>query len=42
VLVPLAFLLTWMLLSVRVLGFAGWLFAALARGCRQLAAAGRG
>jgi hypothetical protein len=41
VLAPLAFLFTWMLFSVRVLGFAAWLFAALARGCRHLAAAGR-
>jgi hypothetical protein len=41
VLVPLAFLLTWMLFSVRMLGFTGWLFAALARGCRHLAAADR-
>jgi hypothetical protein len=38
VLVPLAFLLSWMLLSVRLLRFAGWLCAGAARGCRQLAA----
>jgi hypothetical protein len=42
VLVPLAFLLTWLLFSARLLRFAGWLFAALARGCGHLAAAGRG
>ena len=42
VLVPLAFLLTWMLFSVRLMRFAGWLFAALARGCRHLAVAGQG
>jgi hypothetical protein len=41
-LVPLAFVLTWMLFSVRLLRFAGWLFAALARGCRHLAVADRG
>ena len=41
VLMPLAFLLTWMLLSARLLRFAGWLFAALARGCRHLAGADR-
>jgi hypothetical protein len=38
VLVPLAFLLSWMLLSVRLLRFAGWLLAGTARGCRYLAA----
>jgi hypothetical protein len=32
-------LLTWLLLSVRMLRFAGWLFAFLARSCRHLAAA---
>ena len=37
VVVPLAFVLSWMLLSVRLLGFAGWLFAGAARGCRYLA-----
>jgi hypothetical protein len=37
VIVPLAFLLSWMLLSVRLLRFAGWLLAGAARGCRQLA-----
>lgn len=36
VIVPLAFLLSWALLSVRVLRFAGWLFAGAARGCRYL------
>jgi hypothetical protein len=34
--VPLAFLLSWMLLSVRVLRFSGWLLASAARGCRKL------
>jgi hypothetical protein len=38
VMVPLAFLLSWLLLSVRLLRFAGWLFAGAARGCRYLAA----
>jgi hypothetical protein len=38
VLVPLAFVLSWMLLSARLLRFAGWLFAGAARGCRYLAA----
>jgi hypothetical protein len=37
VIVPLAFLLSWMLLSVRLLRFAGWLLAGAARGCRHLA-----
>ena len=37
VVMPLAFLLTWMLLSVRLLRLAGWLFAGMARGCRHLA-----
>jgi hypothetical protein len=37
VIVPLAFLLSWMLLSSRLLRFAGWLLAGTARGCRQLA-----
>ncbi|MGH6901674.1 MAG: hypothetical protein ACREIR_02935 [Geminicoccaceae bacterium] len=36
--VPLAFVLSWMLLSVRLLRFAGWLCAGAARGCRYLAA----
>ena len=38
IVVPLAFLLSWMLMSVRLLCFAGWLFASAARGCRYLAA----
>ena len=38
IVVPLAFLLSWMLMSVRLLRFAGWLFAGAARGCRYLAA----
>jgi hypothetical protein len=38
VIVPLAFFLSWMLLSVRLLRFAGWLFAGAARGSRHLAA----
>ena len=38
VVLPLAFLLSWMLLSVRLLRFAGWLLAGTARGCRHLAA----
>jgi hypothetical protein len=38
----LAFLSSWLLLSVRLLRIAGWLFAGLARGCRHLAAADRG
>jgi hypothetical protein len=37
VLLPLSFLLSWLILSVRTLGLAGWLFAGLARGCRRLA-----
>ncbi len=37
VIVPLAFLLSWMLLSARLLRFAGWLLAGAARGCQQLA-----
>lgn len=36
VVVPLAFLLSWMLFSVRLLRFAGWLLAGTARGCRLL------
>jgi hypothetical protein len=36
VIVPLSFFLSWMLLSVRLLRFAGWLLTAAARGCRQL------
>jgi hypothetical protein len=35
--VPLAFLLSWVLLSVRLLRLAGWLFAGLARACQHLA-----
>ena len=35
--VPLAFLLSWMLLSARLLRFAGWLLAGAAFGCRRLA-----
>jgi hypothetical protein len=38
VLLPLSFLLTWLLLSARLLRLAGWLFGALARGCQRLAA----
>jgi hypothetical protein len=37
VVAPLAFLLSWMLLSARLLGLAGWAFAGAARGCRHLA-----
>ncbi|MGH6898356.1 MAG: hypothetical protein ACREJ5_17690 [Geminicoccaceae bacterium] len=37
VVVPLAFLFSWMLLSVRLLRFAGWICAGAARGCRHLA-----
>jgi hypothetical protein len=37
VIVPLAFVLSWMLLSVRLLRLAGWLFAGLARACQHLA-----
>jgi hypothetical protein len=37
VILPLAFLLSWMLLSVRVLGLAGRIFAIAARGCQHLA-----
>jgi hypothetical protein len=37
VVVPLAFLLSWMLLSVRLLRVAGWIFAGAGRGCRHLA-----
>jgi hypothetical protein len=38
VVVPLAFLLSWMLLSARLLRLAGWVLAGAARGCRYLAA----
>jgi hypothetical protein len=38
VVVPLSFLLTWLLLSVRLLRLAGWVFAGLGRGCQRLAA----
>jgi hypothetical protein len=37
VLVPLAFLLTWLLFSVRLIRLAGWAFAGLGRGCQRLA-----
>jgi hypothetical protein len=37
VILPLAFLLSWMLLSVRFLGLTGRIFAAAARGCQRLA-----
>jgi hypothetical protein len=37
VLLPLSFLLSWLIVSVRALRLAGWLFAGLARGCRRLA-----
>ena len=37
VIVPLALLLSWMVMSVRLLRFTGWLFAGAARGCRHLA-----
>jgi hypothetical protein len=37
VVVPLAFVLSWMLLSVRLLRFVGCLFAGAARACRHLA-----
>ena len=37
VLVPLSFLLTWLLLSVRLLRLTGWLFTGLARACQHLA-----
>jgi hypothetical protein len=37
VVVPLAFVLSWTLLSVRLLRFAGWIFAGAGRGCRHLA-----
>ena len=37
VVAPIAFLLSWMLLSARLLGLAGWVFAGAARGCRHLA-----
>ena len=37
VILPLAFLLSWMLLSVRFLGRAGRIFAVAARGCQHLA-----
>jgi hypothetical protein len=36
VIVPLAFLLSWMLFSVRMLRLAGWLLAGAARGCQRL------
>ena len=37
VLVPLAFALSWILLSACLLRFAGWLFAGVAHGCQRLA-----
>jgi hypothetical protein len=37
VIVPLAFLLSWLLLSVRLLRLTGWLFAGLGRACQHLA-----
>ncbi|HSA81176.1 MAG TPA: hypothetical protein VLE23_10155 [Geminicoccaceae bacterium] len=37
VVVPLAFVLSWMLLSARLLRLAGWLFAGLARACQHVA-----
>ncbi len=37
VIVPLAFLLSWMLFSVRMLRLAGWLLAGVARGCQRMA-----
>jgi hypothetical protein len=37
VIVPVAFLLSWMLLSVRLLRLVGWLCAGAARGCQYLA-----
>ena len=37
VIVPLALFLSWMVMSVRLLRFTGWLFAGAARGCRHLA-----
>ncbi len=37
VIVPLALFVSWMLMSVRLLRFTGWLFAGAARGCRHLA-----
>jgi hypothetical protein len=37
VLVPLAFALSWLLLSARLLRFVGWLLAGAARACRGLA-----
>ena len=36
-LLPLSFLLTWLLLSVRLLRLAGWLLGRAARGCQRLA-----
>lgn len=37
VLIPLCFVLSWMLLSTRLLRLVGWLFAGVARGCQRLA-----
>jgi len=37
VVLPLSFLLSWLLLSARVLRSAGWLLAAASRGCQKLA-----
>jgi hypothetical protein len=37
VVVPLTFLLSWLLLSARMLGATGWLLAVASRGCQQLA-----
>jgi hypothetical protein len=34
---PLAFLISWLLLSVRALGLAAWALGLAARGCRRLA-----
>jgi hypothetical protein len=37
VILPLSFLLSWLMLSVRVLRLTGWLSSRLARGCQRLA-----
>ncbi len=37
VILPLSFLLSWLLLSVRVLRLAGWLLAGAGRRCQRLA-----
>jgi hypothetical protein len=37
IILPLSFLVSWLVLSVRLLRFAGWLSGGVARGCQWLA-----